>query len=156
MPVAILPLLAACQQQQTGEAKLVPPTQAEAEKIVSAVDESYASGDASRIMNHYADGAVMFDVGVLAPIADRQMQTKITQGFAAMQPRDFTVANGSTQILDAQTFVSSGVATYTVQLGQARQPVRARFSQVYQRQADGSWKIVNEHMSAPPAGSPLQ
>ena len=152
--IAVLPLLAAC-QQQAGDTKLAPPTQAQAEKIVSAVDESYASGDANRIMSHYADGAVMFDVGVLAPIADRQMQTKITQGFAAMQPRDFTVANGSTQILDAETFVSSGVATYTVQLGQARQPVRARFSQVYQRQADGSWKIVNEHMSAPPAGSPL-
>ena len=155
MPVAILPLLAACQQQPAGEAKLVPPTQAQAEKIIESTEKCYGSGNAAEIMAHYADGAVMFDQGLLAPIADRQLQTKLTQGFAATQPRDFTVANRAIQILDADTFVASGVTSFTIQLGQARQPTRARFTQVYQRQGDGSWKIVHEHMSAPPAGSPL-
>ena len=154
MPVAVLLLLAACQQPAT-EARLAPPTQAEAEKIIDATEKSYGSGNAAEIMAHYADGAVMFDQGLLAPIADRQLQTKLTQGFAATQPRDFTVANRAIQVLDADTFVVSGVTNFTIQLGQARQPVRARFTQVYQRQADGSRKIVHEHMSAPPAGSPL-
>ena len=154
IPIAALLLLAAC-QQQANEAKLVPPTQAQAEKIIESTEKSYASGNAAEIMAHYADGAVMFDMSVLAPIADRQMQTKITQGLAAMQPRDFTVANRAIQIFDADTFVASGVTSFTIQLGQARQPTRARFTQVYQRQGDGSWKIVHEHMSAPPAGSPL-
>lgn len=154
MPVAVLPLLAAC-QQPAAEAKLDPPTQAQAEKIIEATEQSYASGDANQIMAHYADSAVMFDQGLLAPIADRQLQTKLTQGFAATQPRDFTVANRAIQILDAETFVTSGVTSFTIQLGQSRQPVRARFTQVYQRQADGAYKIVHEHMSAPPAGSPL-
>ena len=153
-PIAALLLLAAC-QQQAGEAKLVPPTQAQAEKIIESTEKSYGSGNAAEIMAHYADGAVMFDQGLLAPIADRQLQTKLTQGFAATQPRDFTVANRAIQILDADTFVASGVTSFTIQLGQARQPARARFTQVYQRQGDGSWKIVHEHMSAPPAGSPL-
>lgn len=153
-PIAALLLLAAC-QQQAGEAKLVPPTQAQAEKIIESTEKSYGSGNAAEIMAHYADGAVMFDQGLLAPIADRQLQTKLTQGFAATQPRDFTVADRAIQILDADTFVASGVTSFTIQLGQARQPTRARFTQVYQRQGDGSWKIVHEHMSAPPAGSPL-
>ena len=153
-PIAALLLLAAC-QQQAGEAKLVPPTQAQAAKIIESTEKSYGSGNAAEIMAHYADGAVMFDQGLLAPIADRQLQTKLTQGFAATQPRDFTVANRAIQILDADTFVASGVTSFTIQLGQARQPTRARFTQVYQRQGDGSWKIVHEHMSAPPAGSPL-
>ena len=153
-PIAALLLLAAC-QQQAGEARLVPPTQAQAEKIIETTEKSYGSGNAAEIMAHYADGAVMFDQGLLAPIADRQLQTKLTQGFAATQPRDFTVANRAIQILDADTFVASGVTSFTIQLGQARQPTRARFTQVYQRQGDGSWKIVHEHMSAPPAGSPL-
>ena len=153
-PIAALLLLAAC-QQQAGEAKLVPPTQAQAEKIIASTEKSYGSGNAAEIMAHYADGAVMFDQGLLAPIADRQLQTKLTQGFAATQPRDFTVANRAIQILDADTFIASGVTSFTIQLGQARQPARARFTQVYQRQGDGSWKIVHEHMSAPPAGSPL-
>ena len=154
IPIAALLLLAAC-QQQAGEAKLVPPTQAQAEKIIESTEKSYGSGNAAEIMAHYADGAVMFDQGLLAPIADRQLQTKLTQGFAATQPRDFTVANRAIQILDADTFVVSGVTSFTIQLGQARQPTRARFTQVYKRQGDGSWKIVHEHMSAPPAGSPL-
>ena len=154
LPILALPLLGACQQPAT-EAKLDPPTQAQAEKIIEATEKSYGSGNAAEIMGHYADGAVMFDMGVLAPVADRQMQTKFTQGFAATQPRDFTVANRAIQLLDADTFVASGVSSFTIQLGQARQPVRARFTQVYQRQADGTFKIAHEHMSSPPAGSPL-
>ncbi len=154
VPILALAGLAACQQQVTN-AKLEPPTREQADKIVAATEESYGSGDASAIMAHYADGAVMFDMGVLAPVADRQLQTKFTQGFAATQPRDFTVANRAIQVLDADTFVSSGVTSFTIQLGQARQPVRARFTQVYQRQGDGTFKIAHEHMSAPPAGSPL-
>ena len=153
-PIAALLLLAAC-QQQAGEAKLVPPTQAQAEKIIESTEKSYGSGNAAEIMAHYADGAVMFDMGVLAPIADRQMQTKITQGLAAMQPRDLTAANRQIQVLDTNTFIDSGVASFTIQLGQSRQPVRVRYTDVYQRQPDNGWKIVHEHMSAPPAGSPL-
>ena len=153
--IAALPLLAACQLKQSSEARLDPPTQAQAEKIIEATEKSYSSGMTDQIMAHYAEDAVMFDQGLLTPIADRQLQTKLTQGFAATQPRDFTVANRAIQLLDADTFVTSGVTSFTIQLGQARQPVRARFSQVYQRQADGSWKIAHEHMSAPPAGSPL-
>jgi len=154
IPILALPLVAGCQQPAT-EAKLAPPTQAEAEKIVEATEKTYGSGDANQIMVHYADGAVMFDQGLLAPVADRQLQIKITQGFAATQPRDFTVANRNFQVLDADTFVASGVTNFTIQLGQARQPARVRFTQVYQRQGDGTFKIVHEHMSAPPAGSPL-
>jgi ketosteroid isomerase-like protein len=153
-PILILPLLAAC-EQPANEAKIAPVTQAQAEKLVEATEKSYGSGNAAEIMGHYADGAVMFDQGLLAPVADRQLQTKLTQGFAASRPSDFTVANRNVQLLDADTFVASGVTSFTIQLGQARQPVRARFSQVYQRQADGGYKIVHEHMSAPPAGSPM-
>ena len=152
--IAAMPLLAACQQRPV-EARLEPPTQAQAEKIIEATEKSYTSGDANQIMAQYADGAVMFDQGLLAPVADRQLQTKITQGFAATQPRDFTVANRTIQVLDPQTFITSGVTNFTIQLGQSRQPARVRFTQVYQRQGDGTFKIVHEHMSAPPAGSPL-
>ena len=154
-PLAAMAALAACQQQTAEQAKLAPVTQKQAETIVEATQKSYTSGDAAAIMAHYATNGVMFDMGVLAPIADRQLQTKITQGFAASQPRDFTVDNGAIQILDGDTFINSGVNRFTIQLGQARQPVRARFTHVYQRQSDGTFKIVHEHMSAPPAGSPL-
>ena len=155
VPIFALAGLAACQQPTADQAKVAPVTEDQASKIIEATEKSYGSGDANQIMNHYADGAVMFDMGLLAPVADRQLQTRITQGFAASRPDDFTVANRSVQILDADTFVASGVNSFTIQLGQARQPVRARFTQVYQRQGDGTFKIAHEHMSSPPAGSPL-
>jgi ketosteroid isomerase-like protein len=31
--------------------------------------------------------------------------------------------------------------------------LKTRYTQVYQRQADGGFKIVHEHMSSPPAGT---
>ena len=147
--------LAACQQQTAEQAKLSPVTDKQAETIITATQKSFTSGDANVIMAQYAEGAIIFDQGLLNPVADRQLQTKFTQGFAASQPRDFTIANRAIQILDPDTFIVSGVLNYTIQLGQARQPVRARFTHVYQRQADGIFKIAHEHISAPPAGSPL-
>jgi len=147
--------LAACQQQTAEQAKLTPVTVEQAETMVAATQKSFTSGDTNAIMAQYTDVAVIFDQGYLAPIVDRQLQTRLTQGFAASQPRDFTIANRAIQILDPDTFVVSGVLNYTIQLGQARQPVRARFTHVYQRQADGIFKIAHEHISAPPAGSPL-
>lgn len=150
-----LAILGACKPKEAEQARLAPVTEKQAETIVEATQKSFTSGDAAAIMSHYADGAVMFDQGLLAPVADRQMQTRLTQGFAASQPRDFTTANRAIQILDPDTFVVSGVLSFTIQLGQARQPIRSRFTQVYQRQADGTFKIAHEHISAPPAGSPM-
>ena len=145
--------LAACKQ---ADAPPAPPSQADAEKIVSTAEASFGSGDANAVMAHYGDGAVIFDPEVLAPTADRQMQAKWTQGFVAMQPADFTVSDRNIQVLDSDTLVSSGVMAFTAQIGPARHRVRSRFSHVYQRQSDGSWKIVHEHISLPPEGSPAE
>lgn len=145
-------MLTAC--EKPANAPLAPPSQADAEKIVTAAEASYGSGDANAVMAHYGDGAVIFDPGVLAPTRDRQMQTKWTQGFVAMQPADFTVSDRNIQVLDTDSMVSSGILAFTARVGPARERVRTRFTHVYQRQPDGSWKIVHEHMSLPPAGSP--
>ena len=81
--IAALPLLAAC-QQQTGEAKLVPLTQAQAEKIIEATDQSYTSGDTNRIMANYANGAVMFDQGLLAPVAGCKLIRELSSNSARL------------------------------------------------------------------------
>jgi ketosteroid isomerase-like protein len=41
----------------------------------------------------------------------------------------------------------------TIAAGTARPTVSERFTDVFQRQADGSWKIVHEHVSMPPSPS---
>jgi ketosteroid isomerase-like protein len=75
-----------------------------------------------------------------------------------MQPADFKVLDRRIQLLGGDAFVSSGMQSFTVAAGAARPTVSARFSDVYQRQKDGSWKIVHEHVSMPPtpAGAPAQ
>ena len=146
-------MLASCDVQKSGnEAAASPDTP---EQVVAAVEESWKSGSAEAAMAHYAPDAVVFSTGALAPTSDRNVITRETAGFMAMKPADFAVTERNTQKLDDDTLVSSGVVGFTAQVGAARQMLRARFSQVLQRQDDGRWLIVHEHMSLPPPGAAL-
>jgi ketosteroid isomerase-like protein len=55
------------------------------------------------------------------------------------------------QVLDAKTMVASGTATFHSSSAPTAKPVVVRFTDVYQKQDDGSWKIVHEHTSLVPA-----
>ena len=57
------------------------------------------------------------------------------------------------QLVGPDAFVSSGIERFTVAAGAARPTVSARFTDVFQRQKDGQWKIINEHVSMPPTPS---
>lgn len=131
-----------------------PVTQAEAEKIVQANDAAYVSGDSAKIAALYAKGAYVFDAGNAMPSSDPKMLKIWTDQFVSMKPADLQTGERKIQIVGPDAFVNSGVTSFTVQAGQARPTVSARFTQVYQRQGDGSWKIVTEHMSMPPTPVP--
>jgi ketosteroid isomerase-like protein len=70
-----------------------------------------------------------------------------------MKPADYHVPDRQIQLLGPDAFVSSGTEMFTVAAGAARPTISARFTDVFQRQPDGSWKIVHEHVSLPPAAS---
>ena len=149
-------VLASCDVQKSGnETAATAASPDTPEQIVAAVEESWKSGSAEAAMAHYAPDAVVFSTGTLAPTRDRNVITRETAGFMAMKPADFAVTERNTQKLDDDTIVSSGVVGFTAQVGAARQMLRARFSQVLQRQGDGRWLIVHEHMSLPPPGAAL-
>ena len=147
--------LCACEVQKSPQATKDGATSDDPAQIVAAVEQSWQSGSAEAAMALYAPDAVVFSTGALAPTRDRNVVTRETAGFMAMKPADFTVTERNTQKLDEDTIVSSGIVGFTAQVGPARQMLRARFSQVLQKQADGRWLIVHEHMSLPPAGAPL-
>lgn len=155
--------LAGCEIKQAspeGEAPAAataaaPITQAEAEKIVIDTEAAWAGGSIDAVMANYAQGAVVFDSSTLPPSTDRTVQTKANAGFLTMKPADFRVDPRHVQLLDDDTIVASGVLAFTAAVGAARELFRVRYSHVYQRQPDGSWKIVHEHMSAPPPGTTL-
>ena len=150
--------LAACEVNKSAgrdDSETNSATAEDAAAVIAAVEDSWKSGSAETAMSHYAPDAVVFSTGKLPPTRDRNVVTQETAGFMAMKPADFTVTERNTQKLDDNTIVSSGIVGFTAEVGPARQMLRARFTQVLQKQADGRWLIVHEHMSLPPAGAPL-
>ena len=142
---------AGCQQQRAGDH--APVTAAEATKIAEQAEANFTKGDVKLVMDQYAPGAVMIDAASPNPSTDRKVQTGWGQAFVSMQPADYKVVDRQIQLLGPDAFISSGVETFTVAAGQARPTVSARFTDVFQRQKDGRWKIVNEHVSMPPAAA---
>jgi len=146
--ILYLPLaLAACEQAPPTSS---PVTAAEAKQIAETAEASFTKGDAKAVMAQYANSAVMIDAGSPDPSTDRKMQSGWAQTFVSMEPADYKVINRHIQLLGGDAFISSGIETFTVSAGAARPTVSARFTDVFQRQKDGSWKIVNEHVSMPP------
>ena len=152
---AAILLSAACQKAPSGQP---PVTEAQATKIAESAEANFTTGDLKKIMAQYADGAVMIDAATTEPSADRKVQTGWARTFVSMTPADYKVPNRHIQLLGGDAFISSGIETFTVAAGTARPTVSARFTDVFQRQKDGSWKIVHEHISMPPtpAGAPAQ
>lgn len=127
-----------------------PVGQAEALQIATASEADYNSGDAAKIMSHYAKNALAFDPGHSDPSTDPKVIEGWVNEYVSMKPADFELSGRTIQLIGPDAFVTSGIGHFTVAAGAARPQVGVRISQVYQRQNDGSWKIVNEHMSMPP------
>jgi len=153
--------IAGCEVKPARQAEGAPAatteqlTQAQAETIVADAEAAWSGGRIEAVMANYANDAVVFDTSTLAPNTDRNVQTRGNAAFLTMKPADFRVDPRHVQLLDDDTIVASGVLSFTASVGAARPVVRTRYSHVYQRQPDGTWKIVHEHMSAPPPGSEL-
>src|SRR5215208_1222077 len=128
-----------------------PVTEAEAARIAERAETSFTTGDVKAVMAQYAETAVMIDAAAPTPSTDRKVQTGWAQRFVSMKPADYRVPDRHIQIVGPDAFVSSGTEVFTVAAGAARPTVSARFTDVFQRQKNGSWKIVHEHVSMPPA-----
>lgn len=136
-------------QQRAAEPAAAPLSEAEAAKIADASEAAWTSMDVARIDPLYAGDVVAFDVGEPAMVAGSEAMQKVNTAFAAMKFDKAAVPDRKIQVLDADTFVVSGTATLTSTEGELKEGT-IRFSDVYQKQADGGWKIVNEHISFPP------
>lgn len=143
--------ITACAKAPSGQP---PVTEAEAAKIAAAAEANFTTGDVNKIMDQYASGAVMIDAATPDPSTDRKVQTGWARNFNSMAPGNFEVVGRHIQLLGGDAFVSSGIERFTVAAGAARPTVSARFTDVFQRQSDGRWKIVNEHVSMPPTPAP--
>ncbi|MEO5810049.1 MAG: nuclear transport factor 2 family protein [Sphingomicrobium sp.] len=143
--------LAACQKGPSGQPAV---TAAEAERVAVAAEATFTTGDVGAIMDQYANGAEMIDASSPDPSGDRKIQTGWARAFTSMKPADYKVSGRRIQLLGGDAFVSSGIESFTVAAGAGRPTVSARFTDVFQRQSDGKWKIVAEHVSMPPVAPP--
>jgi ketosteroid isomerase-like protein len=137
-----------CKQATTDHAAV---TTAEATKIAEQAEANFTTGKVDDVMRQYANGAVMFDASHPNYSTDRKVQTGWASDFVSMKPADYRVPDRQIQIVGPDAFVSSGTEVFTIASGTARPTISARFTDVFQRQRDGSWKIVHEHVSLPPA-----
>jgi len=140
-------VIAGCKQAPPEHA---PVTKAEATKIAEQAEANFTTGRAEDVIRQYAEGAVMFDAGHRDFSTDRRVQTGWARDFVSMKPADYRVPDRQIQLLGPDAFISSGTELFTVASGNSRPTLSARFTDVFQRQADGSWKIVHEHVSLPP------
>jgi hypothetical protein len=139
--------LVACKQAPTGHAAV---TKAEAAKIAEQAESNFTTGKVEDVMRQYAEGSVIFDAGHPTFSTDRKVQTGWARDFVSMKPTDYHVPDRQIQLLGPDAFISSGTEVFTIESGTTRPTLSARFTDVFQRQPDGSWKIVHEHVSLPP------
>ncbi len=122
---------------------------ADAAKITDATVATWQSMDASKIDGLYAPDVVGFDVSAAPLSTDRANWTKLQQGFAAMKFDHLAITQSKTQILDPDTFIFSSVGNLTSAAGTVKAlPIRC--TDVYRKQADDKFLIVNEHCSSVP------
>ena len=140
--------LAGCKQAPRDHAAV---TKVEATKIAEQAEANFTTGSVDAVMRQYMDGAVMFDATHPGFSTDRKVQTGWARDFVSMKPADYHVPDRQIQIVGPDAFISSGTEMFTVAAGTARPTISARFTDVFQRQNDGSWKIAHEHVSLPPA-----
>jgi hypothetical protein len=140
--------IAACKQAPAGHAAV---TKAEAATIAEQAEANFTTGKVDDVMRQYAEGAVLFDAAHPTLSTDRKVQIGWARDFVSMKPADYHVPDRQIQLLGPDAFISSGTEVFTIESGTTRPTLSARFTDVFQRQPDGSWKIVHEHVSLPPA-----
>ena len=126
-------------------------SEAELGRIADRTEAEWASMDAARIKALYAPQVVGSDV-TTAPLAtDRPTWDKQQDAFAAAKLDKIVETSRKIQILAPDIFVLSGMGDLTSAAVPANNATM-RFTDVFQKQADGSWLIVNEHVSIAPKG----
>lgn len=126
-------------------------SEAEAGKIDDAAEAAWASMDAAKIKAVYGPNIVGFDGSTPGLAHDRAAWDKLQDAFAAAKIDKIVQKDRVIQVLDSDTFVVSGVFDVTSSAS-PQNAVTLRCTDVFQKAADGSWPVVNEHCSNTPKG----
>ena len=153
--LATLAALGACKQDLAPAATAPTATisAADADKIADATVAAWTSMEAGRIKALYAPGIVGFDFMTAPLVADRATWDKKQEGYAAAKMDVAEVKERKVQPLTADIFVMSGRWKLSSRANPKHNAV-IRCTDVFHRDTEGNWPIVNEHCSTEPAATP--
>ena len=142
-------VLGGCQKAETAPAAVAAVTEVEAGKLADAMVKTWESKDAAKIKALYAPTVVAFDYAYGPLEEDLATFDKAQDVFAAAQIDSEEQISRKIQLLDADTFVVSGVWNGTSK-AKPENNGQVRCTDVFQKDAAGAWMIVNEHCSQMP------
>ncbi|MDE2596361.1 MAG: DUF4440 domain-containing protein [Sphingomonadales bacterium] len=124
-------------------------SETDAARLADATQAAWVSMDIARFEAPYSKDIVSFDPTSPLLVADWSGFHQIQVIFARAKVDGLTVPDRKIQLLDDSTFIVSGTGQATSKTGPQKR-FSLRFSDVYHRQTDGQWLIVNEHISLVP------
>jgi ketosteroid isomerase-like protein len=148
--LALAAVTSACNKAAEPAAeKAAAVSETDAAAVADATQAAWTSGDAAKIEAAYAKDVVAFDPSDPPLSTTWENWDKLQKGFAAMKFDHIEVPDRKIQTLDADHFIVSGTGNMTSPSGPMK-TAAMRFTDVYSRQPDGKWLIVNEHVSMKP------
>ena len=142
-------LLGGCQQAAAPVAAAAAVTEADASKLADAMVKTWESKDAAKIKALYSADVVAFDYASGPLESDRATFDKAQDVFAAAGIDSEEQVARKIQLLDADTFVVSGVWNGSSKAHPENNGL-VRCTDVFLKGAGGAWSIVNEHCSPMP------
>ncbi len=124
-------------------------SEADAAKIADATQAAWVSQDVAKFEAPYSKDIVSFDPTSKVLVTTWEGFHQIQLIFAQLKMDRMTVPDRKIQLLDDATFVVSGTGQGTSTKGRLKR-FALRITDVYRRQADGTWLIVTEHISLVP------
>lgn len=127
-----------------------PPALPSADDVRAAyagMEAAVKNKDAAALAAMYAPGAIGInaDMNEVIKIDAAAVQAGATEWFKSEPVITPNIAE--VQVLDADTFVESGIITTDFKRNGRPTYTTQRYTHVWQKQADGGWKIATEHMS---------
>jgi hypothetical protein len=123
----------------------------QATKIADKVIASFATKDPQTLANFYAPDRVFLDSEHNEPFRDDARLIAFANGLMSLEPTQ-TILSRTIKVLDHDTFVNTALGSVRIKTDTGPTIIKVRYTQVFQKQKDGTWKIAVEHLSNAPEG----
>ena len=140
--------LAGCSQQPAAQAAQ-PLTQADAQAVLDDFARALSSMDLQKVDDMYAADVVAFDPGKPERIGGKVALHVMNAQYVDMKFNHVEMPEPKFQILGPDLFIASGTAHFTGTDGKTKEG-DVRYSEVFQKQPDGNWQSIHEHLDYPP------